>query len=120
MRLPRGCCWRNRRWVPVSPTDARGSTRVNSVHSERVTMTITVTMDCMQKEPIGTTIKDGTYDANGIRPLTVGEISVNWSDGGMVRNTVRTRFHIAYENPIPILQEIIEDILAIDDTDDGE
>lgn len=46
------------------------------------------------------------------RPLTVGEISVNWSEGGMIRDAVQTRYHWNYQDPVPILQQTIDSLCS--------
>jgi len=45
---------------------------------------------------------------SGRRPLTVGEISTNWNKGGCLAETLLTRYHVNYKNPLPILQETVE------------
>jgi hypothetical protein len=47
-------------------------------------------------------------DAPGSRPLTVGEIGSNWNTGGCLADTVLTKYHVNYKNPLPILQENVE------------
>lgn len=41
----------------------------------------------------------------GSRPLTVGEILVNWNKGGCLADTVLTRYHVNFKDPIPVLQQ---------------
>lgn len=42
------------------------------------------------------------------RPLTVGEICANWSTGGHLRDTLRTRYNIDGKDPLPIIRETLE------------
>lgn len=52
----------------------------------------------------------------GSRPLTVGEISVNWLDGGYLRDTVRVKYNVDKKDPFPIIrQHIIEAMSSADD-----
>ena len=51
---------------------------------------------------------------NGSRPLTVGEIAANWVDGGMIRDTVRMKYHCNYKDPLPLLQEGVENAMVVD------
>ncbi len=48
----------------------------------------------------------------GSRPLTVGEIEVNWSKGACLRDTVRVKYNIDRKDPIPIITENICNILS--------
>ncbi|CAB9497600.1 expressed unknown protein [Seminavis robusta] len=41
------------------------------------------------------------------RPLTVGEISANWNKGGCLAETLQVKYHIDFENPLPVLQDRI-------------
>lgn len=66
--------------------------------------------------PSGTTQTEGRIRRNSqritgcsSRPLTVGEIAANWND--MIRETLPTRYHCNYQNPMPILQDKIEQLL---------
>lgn len=43
------------------------------------------------------------------RPLTVGEIAENWNKGGCLAETVLTKYHIDYKNPLPVLQGKVEE-----------
>ena len=43
----------------------------------------------------------------GSRPLTVGEIEVNWCDGACLSETLMTRYNIHGQNPLIILQKCI-------------
>ena len=45
---------------------------------------------------------------NRSRPLTVGEISANWSGGADLRETLLVKYNIDGKNPLPILQATIE------------
>lgn len=47
---------------------------------------------------------------NGSRPLTVGEISVNWSDGACLSETLMVKYNIDGKSPFPVLQANIEEI----------
>lgn len=49
-------------------------------------------------------------NSSGRRPLTVGEISTNWNKGGCLAETLLTRYHVNYKNPLPILQKNLEDL----------
>lgn len=42
------------------------------------------------------------------RPLTVGEICANWNTGGHLRDTLRTRYNIGGNDPLPIIRENLE------------
>lgn len=44
---------------------------------------------------------------NHSRPLTVGEIEVNWADGACLSETVMTRYNVNGKNPLPVIQENI-------------
>ena len=46
----------------------------------------------------------------GSRPLTVGEISANWSNGADLRETLLVKYNIDGNNPLPILQATIEEL----------
>ena len=46
------------------------------------------------------------------RPLTVGEIASNWDKGGCIGETVLTKYHVNYKNPLPMLQEKVEELMA--------
>jgi hypothetical protein len=46
------------------------------------------------------------------RPLTVGEIASNWDQGGMIRDTLLTRYRCNYKYPIPLLQEALDRYLC--------
>jgi hypothetical protein len=48
-----------------------------------------------------------SYNQNGSRPLTVGEISANWIEGACLRETIRTKYSIQRRDPIPIIRENI-------------
>jgi len=41
----------------------------------------------------------------GSRPLTVGEITANWSDGAMIRDTVRVKYNVGGKDPFPVIEE---------------
>jgi hypothetical protein len=43
------------------------------------------------------------------RPLTVGEVAANWEE--TIRDTVRMRYHCNYKDPLPILQNHVEDLI---------
>lgn len=45
----------------------------------------------------------------GSRPLTVGEIEVNWCDGACLSETLLTRYNIHGQNPLTILQKCIKE-----------
>jgi hypothetical protein len=47
--------------------------------------------------------------AAGSRPLTVGEIEVNWCDGACLSETLMTRYNIHGQNPLIILQKCINE-----------
>jgi hypothetical protein len=47
--------------------------------------------------------------SSSTRPLTVGEIAVNWNS--VIRETLEVRYHCDYQNPIPILQAAIDELL---------
>ena len=49
--------------------------------------------------------KKSESTTTGSRPLTVGEIAANWVEGGMIRDTVRMKYHCKYKDPLPLLQE---------------
>lgn len=51
-----------------------------------------------------------TRTRNG-RPLTVGEIAANWYEGGMIRDTLRVKYSCNGNDPIPLLQEIIDTLV---------
>jgi hypothetical protein len=46
------------------------------------------------------------------RPLTVGELSANWSEGGMIRDAIQMRYHSNYQDPVPRLQEAIDSLVS--------
>jgi hypothetical protein len=46
------------------------------------------------------------------RPLTVGEVAANWEE--TIRDTVRTRYHCNYKDPLPILQNHVESLIETD------
>jgi hypothetical protein len=46
--------------------------------------------------------------SGGSRPLTVGEIASNWSQGGMIRDALLTRYHCNHKHPIPFLQKAVD------------
>lgn len=54
------------------------------------------------------TSRDWRGNANGSRPLTVGEVRANWSTGALLRETARVRYNIDGQDPIPIIREEIE------------
>lgn len=43
----------------------------------------------------------------GSRPLTVGEIDVNWVDGACLSETLVARYHVNGKNPLTILHEFL-------------
>lgn len=45
---------------------------------------------------------------NRSRPLTVGEIEVNWSDGACLSETLLSRYNIDKKNPLAAIQESIQ------------
>lgn len=47
----------------------------------------------------------------GSRPLTVGEISANWSDGACIKDTVRVKYNVDRKDPFPIIRENIRSFL---------
>jgi hypothetical protein len=51
----------------------------------------------------------------GSRPLTVGEVSANWRQGGMLRDALQVRYHCDYKDPMPILQKNVERLRAKQD-----
>lgn len=51
----------------------------------------------------------GAETQSGTRPLTVGEISANWDEGGLIRETLLTKYHIDYKYPLPLLQKAVEE-----------
>ena len=51
-----------------------------------------------------------TVGDHSTRPLTVGEITTNWNRGGCLAETLQVKYHIDYENPLPVLQERIADL----------
>lgn len=50
--------------------------------------------------------------SQGSRPLTVGEIAVNWVDGACLRDTVRVKYNVDGKDPIPIIEQNICEVLA--------
>lgn len=40
----------------------------------------------------------------GSRPLTVGEISSNWNEGACLKDTVRIKYNVDRQDPIPVIQ----------------
>ena len=52
--------------------------------------------------------KSESTSTTGSRPLTVGEIAANWVEGGMIRDTVRMKYHCNYKDPLLLLQEGID------------
>jgi hypothetical protein len=51
-----------------------------------------------------------TLGDHSSRPLTVGEISTNWNKGGCLAETLQVKYHIDFENPLPVLQERIAEL----------
>ena len=47
-------------------------------------------------------------NSNGSRPLTVGEIEVNWSDGACLSETLLARYNVDKKNPLAAIQASIE------------
>jgi len=45
------------------------------------------------------------------RPLTVGEVAINWNNGAHLGETLLTKYHVKYKNPLPVLQENLEQLL---------
>jgi len=43
-------------------------------------------------------------NSRGTRPLTVGEISSNWRDGGMLAESLLTRYNVDGADPLPIIK----------------
>ena len=43
------------------------------------------------------------------RPLTVGEISVNWSEGANLMETLLAKYNVNGKNPLPVLQRQYDD-----------
>ena len=54
-------------------------------------------------------ISGGRDHKNGSRPLTVGEIAINWCDGACVKDTLRAKYHIDFKDPFPTIKENIYD-----------
>lgn len=52
---------------------------------------------------------DSKRPTTGTRPLTVSEICVNWND--LLRDTLLTKYHCEYRNPMPVLQEIVDGLV---------
>lgn len=49
----------------------------------------------------------------GSRPLTVGEISVNWSEGACLLDTLSVRYHVNNgQNPMPIIRECLQELIS--------
>ncbi|KAG7343581.1 hypothetical protein IV203_021526 [Nitzschia inconspicua] len=55
-----------------------------------------------------TNLNNGNYNP-GTRPLTVGEVSVNWRDS--LRDTLLIKYRIDRKSPLPILQSAVTKIL---------
>ncbi len=51
--------------------------------------------------------QDCSTSSSGSRPLTVGEIEVNWSDGACLSETLLTRYNVNGKNPLNVLQTYI-------------
>ena len=56
--------------------------------------------------------KTETSRGRGSRPLTVGEVSANWRQGGMLRDALQVRYHCDYKDPMPVLQTNVERMRA--------
>ena len=56
---------------------------------------------------IGEVARDRGRYSPGSRPLTVGEISANWSDGACLRETTRIKYNIDRKDPLPIIKEYL-------------
>ena len=56
--------------------------------------------------------KSASESTRQTRPLTVGEIASNWNKGGCIGETVLTKYHVNYKNPLPMLQEKVEELIA--------
>jgi hypothetical protein len=54
----------------------------------------------------------GETSSTGSRPLTVGEIAANWSEGGMIRDTLLVRYHCDRKFPLPVLQQALDQHLC--------
>jgi hypothetical protein len=50
--------------------------------------------------------------STGNQPLTVGEISANWNEGGMIRETLLVRYHCNRKFPLPALQQALDQHLC--------
>jgi hypothetical protein len=59
---------------------------------------------------MNTTANESTAKSSstGTRPLTVGEIAANWES---LRETLQIRYHCKYQDPMPILQSILDEIV---------
>ena len=56
-----------------------------------------------------TTSTTGTESGrSSTRPLTVGEISINWNS--FIRETLEMKYHVKYQNPLPILQSTVDEL----------
>mmetsp|Transcript_501 Transcript_501/g.861 ORF Transcript_501/g.861 Transcript_501/m.861 type:complete len:439 (+) Transcript_501:34-1350(+) len=47
----------------------------------------------------------------GSRPLTVGEIAVNWNEGACLKDTLRIKYNIDRKDPMPIIRQNILNFL---------
>jgi len=51
-------------------------------------------------------------NSRGTRPLTVGEISSNWRDGGMLAESLSARYNIDGSDPLPAIQQNLHEKLT--------
>jgi len=55
--------------------------------------------------------KNSEENSRGSRPLTVGEISVNWANGACLRETLRVKYNVNQKDPLPLIRETLCEIL---------
>jgi len=63
-----------------------------------------------QQDESSSSSSSSTAAQQGSRPLTVGEISANWNDGGHLSDTLLVRYNVDGKNPLPILKENLKKV----------
>ena len=54
------------------------------------------------------TSNQSSSNKQGSRPLTVGEISANWNQGGCIKDTIRVKYHLNWKDPVLCIEQTIQ------------
>ena len=63
----------------------------------------------MQRRATGSSSSSNSSSQSRQRPLTVGEIGANWSEGAYLKDTLLARYHVDGQDPFHVLQQHLDD-----------